>query len=164
MSLLAFSRNKIVGVESPEPGILVAHGILDDPVYGLEVDVTVSLPGLTISRIEGRMKRFTTPECPRSVPALQNAVGLSIHSPDFISRVNRVVGREGCRHFANLVAECGDALMQAVAYAGWTGAGGADGAPDKAEFLRQRAAAVPGLANSCMAFSSSGLRGSPERS
>ncbi len=63
--------------------------------------------------IQGEMKRYTTPVCPRALPALQNAVGMSLRKDGWISRVNREVGQKGCSHFAEILVECGRCLDQA---------------------------------------------------
>ncbi|MEW6034873.1 MAG: DUF2889 domain-containing protein, partial [Chloroflexota bacterium] len=138
MSVLTFSRSKVVGVESPEENVLLAHGILEDPVYGMEVDVRVKLPEFEVVAVQGRMKRFTTPECEKSIPRLQNAVGLCIYAGDFVRKVNRMVGREGCTHFANLVIECCDAVMQAAIFGKWLELKEKGATPSKEEFLRER--------------------------
>lgn len=152
MSVLAFSRSKVIGVGRLEENILLAHGILDDPVYGMELDVQVKLPEFEVVAVQGRMKRFTTPECEKAVPKLQNAVGLRIYTEDFVSKVNRVVGREGCRHFANLLIECCDAVMQTATFGRWLELEKQEVTPSKEEFLRERVENVPGLRNSCMVY------------
>jgi hypothetical protein len=62
MSTLTFARSKIVGIECPDENTFLAHGILDDYVYALELDVEVRLPDLELTSVHGRWKRYTTPE------------------------------------------------------------------------------------------------------
>ncbi|MFZ5644438.1 MAG: DUF2889 domain-containing protein [Bacillota bacterium] len=114
--MLGFSRTKWVGIERPEPNIYLVHGMLEDLIYGMELDIQVKSPELEIASIEGRMRRVTTPECPGAMPVLQNAVGLRLDDPEFVSKINRRVGREGCRHFANLLLECCDAVIRCALY------------------------------------------------
>ncbi len=111
---LTFARNKLVGVEYPRENLFIAHGVLDDDIYSMELDVEVEAPHFEIVRINGVMKRITTPECWKAIPKLQNAVGLSLADEDFTSKVNRRVGREGCRHFATLLLECCDTILRAA--------------------------------------------------
>jgi hypothetical protein len=54
MSTLTFARSKIVGVECPDENTFLAHGILDDYVYALELDVELKLPDFKITNIQGR--------------------------------------------------------------------------------------------------------------
>lgn len=147
--MLGFSRTKWVGVERPEEGVYLARGILEDLIYGMEIDIRVKVPEFEITAIEGKMRRVTTPECPKAVPALQNAVGLRLYSPDLVTMVNRRVGREGCRHFANLILECCDAVLRCAVFEKWPEAKGSAG-PE--EYLRERVREMPFLKNSCMAF------------
>lgn len=104
--MLTFMRNKVVGIEKGDEHTLVAHGFLDDDIYGLELVVSIGFPERRILSIEGRFNRYTTPECPKAIPVLQQAVGLIVHEEGFAKTVNRAIGRKGCRHFANLLLEC----------------------------------------------------------
>ena len=111
-----FMRNKLVGVERPdEQQILVAHGFLDDDLYGLQVDLSIKISTMTITAIEGKWNRWTTPECRRSTPFLQEAVGLCIEGEGFHQEIQKTISRKGCRHYANLILECCDAIRQAAA-------------------------------------------------
>lgn len=146
--MLGFSRTKWVGIDRPEENIYLAHGILEDLIYGMEIDVRVMAPEFEITAIEGKMRRITTPECPKAVPVLQNAVGLRLGAPDLASVVSRKVGRDGCRHFANLLLECCDAIMRCALFEKWTGGG----AGDPEEYLRDRLKELPFLKNSCLSL------------
>ena len=145
--MLTFTRSKIVGVERPRENVLLAHGVLDDYIYAMEIDVEVKLPDFEIIAIQGRMKRFTTTECERAIPKLENAVGLRIPEEDFVRKVNRVVGKEGCTHFANLLVECCDAAMQAAVYADW------QEGKEKEAYLEEKLESIPSLQSSCMVYS-----------
>jgi len=104
--MLKFMRNKVVGIERRGEDTLWAYGVLDDDIYGVELEVSISLPDLVIRSIEGRFKRWTTPECPKAVPVLQQAVGFCALEEGFSQKVQKNIGRKGCRHFANLLVEC----------------------------------------------------------
>jgi hypothetical protein len=111
--MISFSRTMLVSGEFPEENLLRLHGILEDHIYGLEIRVDIRLPEGVIAAIQGWMKRYTTPVCPRAVEVLQNAVGMSLREEGWISRVNREIGRKGCSHFAEILIECGRCLHQA---------------------------------------------------
>jgi len=143
--LLGFSRSKWVGIERPDKDTFLAYGILEDNIYGMEIDVKVEMPDFKITGIEGKMRRVTTPECPKAVPVLKNAIGMCLTSPDFASAVNKKVGREGCRHFANLLLECCDAVIRCAVYEAWPEMKKKKPAMDKKEYLRKRLHDIPGL-------------------
>jgi len=153
MSLLSFARSKIVGVEHPEQDTLLAHGILDDNIYSLELDVEVKLPLFEITRVEGRWRRYTTVECPHALAKLQNAVGLRIVDKEFGRKIRQVVGKEGCTHFANLLLECCDGIRQAAVYGEWVESQGKRFAQTKRDYCRSKFETVPGLRNSCIVYS-----------
>jgi len=140
MSTVTFARSKIVDIECPDENTFLVHGILDDYVYALELDVEAKLPDFKITNIQGRMKRYTTPECPKAIA----------------KKIRRVVGREGCTHFANLLIECCDGIMQAAAYGEWKELEQKKAAPQKEEYLREKFESIPGLEDSCMVYSRMG--------
>jgi predicted metal-dependent phosphoesterase TrpH len=108
-----FTRNKLVSVYKEEPDLLVAHGILEDDIYGLEVDVTLGLSDLEIKAIKGQWKRAENSECIRGLPLLQEAVGFRMDE-GFSSRVQKVIGRKVCRHFADMLLETCFAAREAA--------------------------------------------------
>jgi predicted metal-dependent phosphoesterase TrpH len=87
--------------------------VLEDDVYGLEVDLDFSLPDLEIRRIGGRWNRMENSACPRAIPFLQEAVGFRLDET-FTLMVQKILGRKACRHFANLVLECAEAARDAA--------------------------------------------------
>lgn len=117
--MLAFMRNKLVSIARKDQDALQVHGILDDDIYGLEIDVSIRLRDLTILSLDGKWNHWTTPECPRAIRFLRGAVGLTINEEEFSQRVHKVVGRKACRHFANLLLECCDAARDAALLARW---------------------------------------------
>lgn len=116
--MLKFNRNKLVTVQRLGDGTLRIHGVLEDTIYAMELDLDVSIPELEIKHIDGKMNRVTTPGCSKATPRLQRAVGICLE-PGFSSRVKRLIGREGCRHYANLLLECMDAVVPALISALW---------------------------------------------
>ena len=111
--MLKFMRNKLVGVERIAPDEILVHGILDDDIYSLEIDLRVRLSDLRIISIEGRWRRWTTPECPRAIEPLKEATGLCIAEKDLYERIRKELGKKSCRHFANLLIECCDTVKNA---------------------------------------------------
>lgn len=112
--MFKFIRNKLVSIYRSDPDTLVAHGLLEDDIYGLEVDVALRLPDLEIVSVDGRWKRAENAECYRAIPFLQEAVGFRM-GDGFIQRVQKTVGRMACRHFADILLECCYAARDAAA-------------------------------------------------
>ena len=117
--MLRFTRNKWVSIHRKDKETLSIHGVLDDDIYGLEIDLTIGISSLEILAISGKWNRWTTPECPRAIPLLQEAVGLKIEEEGFSQTVQRIVGRKSCRHHANILLECCHAARQAALIAKW---------------------------------------------
>jgi predicted metal-dependent phosphoesterase TrpH len=116
--MLNFMRNKLISVARKDPETLFIHGVLDDDIYGLEIDLQVRLADLTFLSIDGRWNRHTTPECPRSLEFLQAAVGFRIED-GIDQKIHKIIGRKSCRHFANLLIECCRAAGEAARIAAW---------------------------------------------
>jgi len=108
--LISFSRTMLVTGEFLKEDLLRLRGILEDHIYAMEIQMDVRIPDGTISSIQGVMKRYTTPVCPKAVDVLQKAVGMSLRDRGWISRVTREIGRQGCQHFAEILVECGRCL------------------------------------------------------
>jgi len=117
--MLKFNRNKLISVERKDQDTLLAHGILDDDIYSLEMDVSLGISNLEILAIQGKWNRWTTPECPRATPFLQEAVGLCVKEDGFSKKVQKIVGRKACRHYANLLLECCHSAKEAIMLARW---------------------------------------------
>jgi predicted metal-dependent phosphoesterase TrpH len=112
--MLKFARNKLVNVRRQDSRTLMVHGVLDDDIYSLEIDAAVSLPDLRIKSISGKWNRWTTPECPRANQFLKEAVGLEIRRADLVEKTRQTVRRKSCRHYANLLVECCQAVEAAA--------------------------------------------------
>lgn len=111
--MLTYMRNKLVSIEMPTENVYVAYGFLDDHIYSLETTFQVNGNDMVIQWLKGHWNRYTTPDCPLAEDPLQGAVGLCLNDDDFQQRVHRIVGRKACRHFANLILECCDAILKA---------------------------------------------------
>ncbi len=105
--MISFSRSLLVTGEFLNENTLRLRGTLEDHIYALEIQMDVRISDGVISAIQGWMKRYTTPFCPRAVEVLQEAVGISLREEGWISRVHRDIGRKGCQHFAEILLECG---------------------------------------------------------
>ena len=73
--MLTFARNKLVSVAVKDRDRLSIHAILDDDIYGLEMDLDVGIENREILAIAGKWNRWTTPECSRAIPFLQEMKG-----------------------------------------------------------------------------------------
>jgi len=113
--MLKFARNKLVSVFQKDQDTLMVHGLLEDDIYGLEVEVTWSLADLEIVSIDGKWKRAENSYCSRGIPFLQEAVGFLLDE-GFPQRVQKIIGRKVCRHFADLLLECGDVARDAAMF------------------------------------------------
>lgn len=151
MHELKFTRTKYVGIERPAKDRAIAHGFLDDYIYSMELDVEFALPRYEITRIEGRMKRYTTPECPRADKILQNAVGMRVE-PGLTEKLKKQIGRAGCRHYATLLIECCHAVVAAsIGFARQDLE--EEGAPSGDDSVRRRLLEMlPHMRNSCMTY------------
>ncbi|MEJ2586916.1 MAG: PHP domain-containing protein [Deltaproteobacteria bacterium] len=112
--MLTFSRNKLVSIYRKNGHTLCARGILEDDIYGMEMEVTITMPEMRIRSIDGKWSRMENSECPRAVPFLKEALGFSLTDPDFTQKVQKTVGRKSCRHFANILLECCEAAKEAA--------------------------------------------------
>jgi len=150
--MLTFTRTKHVGVERPAKDKAIAHGFLDDYTYSMEIDVEFSLPEYEITTIHGRMKRYTTPECPKADDVLQKAVGMRI-GPGLSDAVKKQIGRAGCRHYATLLLECCRSVVAAsIVFARQDLEN--EGLPTDDDAVRRRMLEMlPDLRNSCLAYS-----------
>jgi predicted metal-dependent phosphoesterase TrpH len=138
--MLKFARNKVVDVSLKDPDTFAVHGVLDDDIYSVELDVEIRIADLEILGIEGRWHRWTTPECPRATQFLQGAVGFRIGEEGFGPKVHKVVGRKACRHFANLLLECCHSAKEAVRILDWQQAKAEDPDLEFQEFRQEGAA------------------------
>lgn len=117
--MLKFQRNKLVSIFQDNPEELRVHGLLDDHIFGLELDVMIRVDDLTIQFIDGKWNREETPECSRAIPFLQKAVGFKIDSRELPQQINKIISRKSCPHFANLLLECCTAAQEAVQIIKW---------------------------------------------
>ena len=112
--MVTFSRALWVGGEFLDEERLRFHGMLEDHIYAMEIQADVRISDGTIVKIQGRMKRYTTPVCPQAEGLLQQVVGLSLRQEGWIGKINREIGRKGCQHFAEILIECGRCLDAAL--------------------------------------------------
>ena len=111
--MITFNRSQVIGAEFLDDETIRFNGIQEDHIYGMEINMDVRIADGEILAIKGEMKRYTTFMCPKAVPVLQTAVGISLREEGWDRRVMREIGRKGCEHFAEIVIECGRCLDQA---------------------------------------------------
>lgn len=134
--MISFNRSQIIGAEFPDSETVRFNGIQEDHIYGMEINMEVRIADGTISKIEGNMKRYTTPVCPNAIPVLDTAVGQSIRQEGWESKIMKEIGRKGCEHFAEIIIECGHCLDQAVRSRDLSLALEQDPALDQQQFLQ----------------------------
>ncbi|MGD9080032.1 MAG: PHP domain-containing protein [Desulfobacterales bacterium] len=117
--MLKYARNKVTNVVIKDANTLVVHGVLDDDIYSLEIDVTIQLSKFKILSLNGKWHRYTTPDCPRAIPMLQDVIGFRIDDEGFKQAVHKIIGRKACRHYANLLIECCDSAKEAALIHKW---------------------------------------------
>ena len=99
----SFIRNKTVEIWKDQDMVIV-HGILDDDIYALEIEIEINEDGDIISDIKAKWIREENSQCFRAIPPLREIIGRKI-DPDFIETMYRRLSRSSCRHFANLIKE-----------------------------------------------------------
>jgi predicted metal-dependent phosphoesterase TrpH len=120
--MLKFQRNKLVSIFQDKADELCIHGLLDDHIFGLELDLVIRMDDMKIQAIDGKWNREETPECSRALPFLQEAKGFRIDSDNLGQQINKIVSRKACPHFANLLLECCLAAKEAIGVIQWTAA------------------------------------------
>ena len=116
--MLKYSRNKLVSIVRKDQETLWVHGVLDDDIYSLEINVLVRISDLTLLSVDGKWNRWTTPECKRAEPILHEAEGFCIEA-GLDQKIHKIIGRRACRHFANILIECCDSAKEAANLARW---------------------------------------------
>jgi hypothetical protein len=130
---------------------LAVHGVLDDDIYSLEIDVTVQLSEFKILSLNGKWHRYTTPDCPRAIPLLQEVIGFCIDDEGFNQAVHKTIGRKACRHYANLLIECCDSAKEAALIHKWKDARKRRPELRFADFINaEKSESVPGRVNASM--------------
>ncbi len=111
--MLKFARNKLVTVYLRDKDTLAAHGVLEDDIYGLEMDAHVRISDRQLISVTGKWNRYTTPECPRALDFIQKAEGLVIEA-GLEKTLQKIIGRAGCRHYATLLTEMCKSIESAL--------------------------------------------------
>ena len=101
----------------------------------MEINLDVRISDGQIMAIEGLMKRYTNFVCPRAIPVLQSAVGISLREEGWDRRVMKEIGRLGCEHFAEIIIECGRCFDQAQLTAAMWDAQTHDPSLDQKKFM-----------------------------
>ena len=112
--MITFNRSQVIGAEFLDDQTIRFNGIQEDHIYGMEINMDVRIADGEILAIKGDMKRYTTFMCPKAIPVLQTAVGISLREEGWDRKVMREIGRLGCEHFAEIIIECGRCLDHAL--------------------------------------------------
>ncbi|MHA1378950.1 MAG: DUF2889 domain-containing protein [Candidatus Helarchaeota archaeon] len=150
--MLKFCRNKFVGYEKIDETKFSVQGVLEDNLYAHEVEIIIDILEFEIISIKGKMKRYTTPLCPQATDKLELALGLKIE-PGFSSKIRKIIGRPGCRHYANIINECCDSLIPALIALNWRDAIEQTPNISKDIFLKDLVKKYPQIKNYCKEFS-----------
>jgi predicted metal-dependent phosphoesterase TrpH len=113
-----FIRTKAVSVQRIDEDLLKAHGVLEDDIYGLEIDVVFHLSDLEIRSIQGKWTRMENSLCHLALPFLQESVGFKIRD-GYVQEIQKTMGRKACRHFANILIECCESVTDASLALRW---------------------------------------------
>lgn len=135
--MIAFNRSQVVGAEFLDDDTVRFHAVQDDHIYGMQIRMDVRVTDGEILAVRGWLNRYTTPVCPKAEAAVQNAVGMSVREEGWESRVNREVGRKGCRHLAEILIECGRCLDRARLARDLTRERASDPGVDEIEYTRR---------------------------
>ena len=135
--MLKFARNKVVSVARRDQDTLSVHGVLDDDIYSVELDLRIRIGDLQFLSIDGKWNRWTTPECPRAIALIQEANTFRIDD-GIEGKIHKIVGRKACRHFANLLIECCYAAAEAARVVRWEDAKADNPHLTFEEFLAER--------------------------
>ncbi len=107
----AFNRKKNVDIHLDNGFItVVAH--MADNYHEMEVTLDITIPGMVITDIRGRMIRIPHERCADGLTALPHAVGLEIKKGLTLRMEEAIGGKDGCTHMTNLVMEACHASVQ----------------------------------------------------
>jgi len=105
-SILKFSRNRCTTVEQLDDQTMRSTCRLQDTLTEAFVEITVKLPDLEITRVEGEVRRTYQEECANSTESLRKVVGVRI-GPGMLKIIRGLVGTpKDCKHLAFMVEEC----------------------------------------------------------
>jgi len=150
--MITLSRSQVVGAELIDDDMIRFNGIQEDHIYGMEVRMDVRISSGEILTIEGWMKRYTTPICPKAVEVLKQAVGMCLRGESWEQQIVRKIGRKGCEHFAEIIIECGRCLDQARMANDLEEAIKADAALDQHQFTNDWLERHPETKGICLAI------------
>ncbi len=133
--MITFSRSQLIEAEFTDDETIRFNGVQQDHIYSMEINLDVRISDGQIMAIEGLMKRYTNFVCPRAIPVLQSAVGISLREEGWDRRVMKEIGRLGCEHFAEIIIECGRCFDQAQLTAAMWDAQTHDPSLDQKKFM-----------------------------
>lgn len=144
--MLTYSRMKSIGVQRQSENLIVVSGVLEDELYAMACEIAVSVPDLTIERVQAHMKRFTTSRCPLAEKVFVRAEGWKLDG-ELDGKIKKELGRQGCRHMAILMIDCCQAVARAELVREMRGALESDPELDKGAFASAFLAQRPEFAS-----------------
>jgi hypothetical protein len=144
MRMLSYSRAKSIGVQRQGEDLLVVSGVLEDELYAMECEIIVNWPLQTIKSVQTRMKRFTTTRCLLAQPVFARAEGWKLDG-ELNGKIKKILGREGCRHMAVLIADCCRSVATAELARELTAALAHDPGLDRKAFVNDFCSRYPGM-------------------
>jgi len=112
--MLKFMRNKVVGIERKDEDTLQAYGVLEDDIYAVELEVSIGLSDMVNPIHPRKIQALDDSECPKAIRSFTGGRVLRSRRGFFQQKVQKKIGRKGCRHFANLLVECCATAEQAA--------------------------------------------------
>jgi hypothetical protein len=107
----AFNRKKNVDIRLGD-GFITVDAHMSDNYHEMHVSLDITIPGMVITDIRGRMIRIPHERCAGGLDALHRAVGLEIKKGLTVRMEEAIGGAEGCTHLTNLVMEACHASVQ----------------------------------------------------
>ncbi|MFN3535267.1 MAG: PHP-associated domain-containing protein [Desulfatiglandales bacterium] len=112
-SLLQFNRVKLVTIWPKGQCVLAIRGLMEDDIYSLEVLMEIGTKELEVISVEPKWIRMENSQCWRALPVVKELVGVRL-SRDSELGIQKGIGRKGCRHFAEIIIECVQTLLDLV--------------------------------------------------
>jgi hypothetical protein len=108
---VVFNRKKNVDIRLLD-GFITVTAHMADNYHEMAVVLDITIPGMVITCIHGRMIRVPHERCRDGLTALPGAVGLEVKRGLTQRMEETIGGKDGCSHLTNLVMEACHASIQ----------------------------------------------------
>jgi hypothetical protein len=108
---VVFNRKKNVDIRLSD-GFITVTAHMADNYHEMAVVLDITIPGMVITDIRGRMIRIPHESCRAGLAALPGAVGLDVKKGLTLRMEKAIGGPNGCTHLTNLVMEACHASIQ----------------------------------------------------